>query len=63
MQTNQPIQPKSQEKKTYATPRLVAHGSVEQLTQGEGWRGNDDMFVFHIGRFTISGTYGTDRSS
>ncbi|NJN18496.1 MAG: lasso peptide [Oscillochloris sp.] len=50
-------------KKAYTTPRLVVHGSVEQLTQGEGIRGSDDMFVFHIGRFTISVPYGTDRSS
>lgn len=50
-------------KKSYAAPRLSIHGTVEQLTHGEGWRGSDDMFVFHIGRFTVSVPYGTDRSS
>lgn len=34
-------------KKAYTAPHLVVHGSVEQLTHGQGWGGSDDMFVFH----------------
>lgn len=51
-------------KKAYTAPRLVVHGSVEQLTQGEGLRGSDDMLVFSFGRISVPiGSYGTKRSS
>ena len=42
----------------YESPELAEVGSVRDLTLGDGWRGNDDTFVFHIGRHTISITYG-----
>ena len=31
----------SGKQKTYTTPRLVAYGSLEKLTQGGGGMGND----------------------
>lgn len=54
------IKLQSSAKKSYVAPRLSVHGTVEELTHGEGWRGSDDMFVFHIGRLTINVPYGTD---
>ena len=35
-------------KKTYSAPRLIVHGTIEQITQGSGW-GFRDFFVFGIG--------------
>ena len=43
----------------YESPKLTQVGSVLGLTQGEGWLGSDDNFVFHIGRITIDIPYGT----
>jgi hypothetical protein len=42
----------------YESPELAEVGSVRDLTLGQGWRGNDDTFVFSIGRHTISISYG-----
>lgn len=44
--------------KAYEAPRLTTVGSVKDLTLGQGLFGNDDTFVFHIGRFTITIPYG-----
>ncbi len=35
-------------KKVYSAPRLIVHGTIEQITQGSGW-GFRDFFVFGIG--------------
>jgi hypothetical protein len=43
----------------YETPELAEVGSVRDLTLGQGWRGNDDTFVFTVKGRTISITYGT----
>ena len=40
----------NQTRPLYESPRLTVVGSVKDLTLGDGWRGNDDTFVFHIGR-------------
>jgi hypothetical protein len=48
----------NQTRPLYESPQLTVVGSVKDLTLGDGWRGNDDTFVFHIGRFTISIPYG-----
>lgn len=40
------------------SPRLTEVGSVTDLTLGEGWSGRDDTFVFTIGRFDVSISYG-----
>jgi hypothetical protein len=34
------------EKKEYITPELTTEGDVEELTKGDGWRGNDDQWWF-----------------
>jgi hypothetical protein len=37
-------------KKPYTTPVLNTLGALEQLTKGQGWRGNDDQWwFFHWG--------------
>lgn len=43
---------------SYEAPRLTAVGSVKDLTLGQGWAGNDDTFVLHLGRITVSVEYG-----
>jgi hypothetical protein len=48
----------NQTRPLYESPQLTVVGSVKDLTLGDGWRGKDDTFVFHIGRFTISIPYG-----
>ena len=31
-------------KKRYSRPKVKVHGSLEQLTLGAGWRGEDDQW-------------------
>lgn len=40
---------------TYEAPQLTTVGSLKDLTLGDGWRGNDDSFMF----FGIEIEYGT----
>jgi hypothetical protein len=37
----------TQSKGIYSAPRLVEYGSIEQLTQGQGW-GIKDIFVYGL---------------
>ena len=53
--TESVIQPRPK----YESPELTEVGSVRDLTLGQGWRGNDDTFVFTVKGRTISITYGT----
>ena len=39
------------EKKPYSSPELIVLGDVAQITQGQGWRGNAD--IWHV--ITICG--------
>ena len=36
--------PKTPEKKPYACPTLKTHGSIQELTRGEGWHGDHDQW-------------------
>lgn len=46
------------EAEAYVSPQLTEVGSVRDLTLGDGFRGNDDTFVFSIWGHQITITYG-----